>query len=156
MHFFWGVNLLLALVLFLRMTPLEGLLGVYGWQMIWALCEMLGDILFKQPAYMLDHFFFDGIKDTLMDVAGALLAWFLLSRTKERFAGTKKHPRFARFLAAHLALMLPLLPVGAFLLFSTGTSADVLAIAWISLAAPVAYIFFKNQRIPGRSRRVAR
>ena len=146
MHFFWGVNFFFFFVLVLRWRPLGALLGVYAWQMAWEAGEMIGDLLVSQPSFMFDHFFFDGIKDTFVDVAGALLGWAFLFGTREKFAGLREHMRLKRFLAAHLACMLPLLPVGIVLFLSTGESHDLLATAWIVLAVPAAFALVRYAR----------
>jgi len=143
MHFFWGLNIFLAFVLFLRWKPVEALLGVYAWQMVWEACEMIGDSWLAQPGYMLDHFFMDGFKDTLVDVGGAALGWFLLSRFKGAFKKTTEHPRLTKFLLTHLYLMLALLPIGVFLLLKNGVSPDTLTIFWIAGAVPVAWFLRK-------------
>lgn len=143
MHFFWGLNIFVFLVLYLRFTPVDALLGVYAWQMAWELMEMVGDIMLRQPGYMLDHFFFDGIKDTLVDLAGGALGWLLLSRSKgakhsEEVGRMRERRVFRRLAIAHLWLMLPVLPIGTYLRLSTGESPDLLGIVWIAGAALVA------------------
>lgn len=154
MHLFWGLNIFLFLVLFLRLKPWEALLGVYAWQMCWEAGEMIGDRFLGQPGYMLDHFFLDGIKDTIVDLAGGALGWMLLSKTKEKFRGARAHAWLARLLLTHLWLMLPLLPIGIFLLIRSGESADTLAIGWIVGAGIVALLLTAGSK--GRfSRRVS-
>lgn len=143
MHFFWGLNFFMVFMLFLRWTPAESVLGVYGWQMLWELVEMVGDIVLTQPVHMLDHFFLDGIKDTVVDVAGALLGWLLLLPTKEGHSGTERHPLIRRAITIHLYLMLALVPIGSFWLVATGKSADLLAIMWIVLAVPLTYAIMR-------------
>jgi hypothetical protein len=79
MHFLWGLTFFL---LFSRyMTRLQAIYCVFFWQMGWELIEMLGDQLVSQPAHMLDLFFFDGIKDTFVDLAGAVVGFFLLKES---------------------------------------------------------------------------
>lgn len=143
MHFFWGLNIFLFFVLVLRWKPIEGILGVYAWQMGWEFTEMVGDVVQAQPVHMLDHFFFDGIKDTFVDLAGALLGWFFISRTKEGFADDNEHPRLRKAILTHLGLMLPLIPIGAIILWTYGTSPDLLAAGWIVGATPVTYIIMR-------------
>jgi hypothetical protein len=153
MHFFWGANIFLFLILVLRWRPIEGVLGVYGWQMLWELVEMAGDVATAQPPHMLDHFFMDGTKDTLMNITGALFGWFLVSKPlKKQKKYTRAHPRIRRFLTAHLIIMLPMLPIGIFLLAWTGTSFDSLAIAWIVLAVPAALLAIKLSEKRQRAR----
>ncbi|HIH23762.1 TPA: hypothetical protein HA251_01900 [Candidatus Woesearchaeota archaeon] len=143
MHLFWGLNIFLFFVLVLRWKPIEGVLGVYTWQMGWEFTEMVGDVVQAQPVHMLDHFFFDGIKDTFVDIAGALLGWFFISRTKEGFADDNEHPRLRKAVLTHLALMLPLIPIGSILLLTYGKSPDLLAAGWIVGATPATYLIMR-------------
>lgn len=146
MHFFWGLNIFLFFVLMLRWTPIEGLLGVYIWQMGWELSEMVGDIIIAQPPHMLDHFFLDGIKDTAVDIAGAVLGWALLLPTKMKTKDSRPHPRIARAMLTHLIILLPVIPIGTAALLINNISYDSLAIAWIVLAIPATYIVMKIGR----------
>ena len=95
MHFFWGLNIFLALLFIFKWEPLDALLGLFVWQMVWESIEIIGDHLAPQPAYMFDHFFFDGIKDTILDIAGGFVGWLIFAWKKKdnhpkRFRGWMK------------------------------------------------------------------
>jgi|GEM_PF-1610664 len=144
MHFFWGVNIFLFLVLFRKWTPKEGILGIFGWQMVWEVIEMVGDIVTQQPVHMADHLFFDGTKDTIVDLAGGLLGWWIITKTREGVSGTTEHRWASRYLTTLVWLVLPLVPVGAYFFFARGYSADILASAWIVTAAFGALLIVKE------------
>ncbi|HEX5791455.1 MAG TPA: hypothetical protein VFY13_09875, partial [Luteolibacter sp.] len=78
MHLLWGMNIFLLLSVFFEWRIKDALFGVLAWQLIWEFSEMIGDRILIQPAYMHDHFHYDGTIDTLMDLAGALIGWMLL------------------------------------------------------------------------------
>jgi len=145
LHFFGGINAFFLFVILFRFAPVQALLGATFWQLGWETAEMFGDTLLKQPAYMLDHFFIDGLRDTLLSTLGVLFAWYLLSRTREKYKGLKSHPRAVRFFTVHLFLALPLVPVGLFLLFKTGNSYDLLAAWWLLLAVIPAFFLSRKK-----------
>jgi hypothetical protein len=95
MHFFWGLNFFFAAIIFFKLEVFDALIVVFLWQMIWESVEMIGDVVLAQPVHMLDHFFFDGIKDTIVDIAGALLGWLMIRLLEMK--GVKKYPVFRRF-----------------------------------------------------------
>jgi hypothetical protein len=79
MHFFWGFNIFLFLYLILKWDPWDALLGVVVWQLAWEVLEIIGDRVTSQPDSFYDHFFFDGVKDSVVDALGALFAWRLFA-----------------------------------------------------------------------------
>ena len=90
MHFFWGLNIFMFLATRLRWSAKDAVFGVLAWQVIWEFSEMIGDkILTGQPDHMLDHFFYDGIKDTLMNLAGAFLGLVVI-RNKSHACGMRR------------------------------------------------------------------
>lgn len=84
MHFFWGLNIFLILVIMFKWKPRDALIGVFVWQMFWELGEMIEDMLVEQPAYMFDYFYFDGIKDTITDLVGGIAGWLTLGLFKNQ------------------------------------------------------------------------
>lgn len=80
MHFLWGLNIFLILSGFLKWHPKAAVTGVLAWQLIWEYSEMIGDqLLPNQPGHMLDHFYHDGIIDTVVDLAGAMLGCLIVN-----------------------------------------------------------------------------
>ncbi|HEY9706161.1 MAG TPA: hypothetical protein V6C58_27240 [Allocoleopsis sp.] len=84
MHFFWGFNIFLMLVIMFKWKPRDALIAVFVWQMMWEFGEMIEDRLVTQPEYMFDYFYFDGIKDTITDLAGAIAGWLTLGLFKNQ------------------------------------------------------------------------
>lgn len=151
MHFFWGVNIFFALVIFFKWDLKSALLGIFVWQMFWEALEMVGDVVTAQPGYMLDHFFFDGIKDTIVDVLGGVCGWLLIGWTGV-FKGTHsvKHLLWMQW---YMYSMLPSAIVGGIILFMTGTSADMLATVWILLAAAGTILVYRIKQTNSESHR---
>ena len=90
MHFLWGLNIFLILSGFLKWQPKAAVTGVLAWQLLWEYSEMIGDhLLPNQPSYMLDHFYHDGIIDTVTDLAGAMLGCLIVNRMRG-IRGTKR------------------------------------------------------------------
>ena len=137
MHFAWGFNIFLIFFLLLKCEPLDALLAVFAWQMFWETTEMLGDILLSQPHFMLDHFFFDGIKDTFANLVGALLAWWLLASPIK----VGKSGPYRQFMLDYAVTSIMLCIIGisyAVYCLATGTvfeSPDLLAIVWLIVTA---------------------
>lgn len=93
MHFFWGLNIFMFLAIRLRWSAKDALFGVLAWQVIWEFSEMIGDkIITSQPDYMLDHFFYDGIKDTLMNLAGAFLGLVIIKNKSQTYRLRRVYP----------------------------------------------------------------
>jgi hypothetical protein len=138
MHFFWGLNVFFIFILFFKWTPLDALLGVFVWQMAWEAVEMIGDQIIVQTAAMLDHFFFDGIKDTIVDLAGGLLGWGIL-KTLPAAAYNVSKLRF--WMTSYFVTMLPGIAIGSIISVASGASADVFATAWIIAAAAFTGLF---------------
>lgn len=95
MHFSWGATVFMILITFLKFTPLNAFLGVIIKQFLWETAEIIGDKIILQPDYMQDILWPDGIFDTLFDLAGASLIYFLLLNKKEFLFvyGTLKDPK---------------------------------------------------------------
>lgn len=141
MHLFWGLNVFLMLVVWLRWKPVSALYGVFAMQMGWELIEMVGDIVWPQPGSMLDIFWWDGIKDTIVNMAGGLAGWVLVANLRDGLAGLKESS-YARSLRVLPWLMLPGIIIGGAVWAATGSSPQVFAIAWIVLA--MGYSLWKN------------
>jgi hypothetical protein len=109
MHFLWGLTFFLLFSQY--MTRIQAIYCVFFWQMGWELIEMLGDQLILQPVHMLDLFFFDGIKDTFVDLAGAVVGYFLI-----RESGVSK-PRISVFGHYYAVLMSLYIVVGCVLFY---------------------------------------
>jgi hypothetical protein len=134
MHFWWGWNIFLGLVLFLRWTPYDALLGVFVWQMLWEAVEIVGDRFVPQIASMLDPFYFDGIKDTVFDIAGGACAWGTLALLGSGLVALHASP-LRRWMATFLGAMVPGIALGALLTVRSGESASLFALAWVLCAA---------------------
>ncbi len=147
MHFFWGLNIFLFVVLYLRWKPLDALLVVLAWQWIWEAGEILTDILITQPDFMLDPFFFDGIKDTIFDAAGGMLAWGILRIMPQK---ETQECQWRLHLILYSTAIVPLLVVGTFVSVVRESSAQWLAFCWILAAIPAvwAYLRFFAHRVP--------
>lgn len=141
MHFLWGLNFFFIFTIGLKWKPWDGILGVFMWQMLWETVEMIGDKVQSQPAYMLDHFFYDGIKDTCNDLAGALVAWYLLYLIfNKNIPYTKDSPCLA-WVNYYAILLIPLLIIGSYIYFTNGhSSPDTLSYMWLICAFPVALV----------------
>lgn len=147
MHFFWGVNVFLIALIFLKWEPLDSLLAVFVWQMGWETAEMIGDRLFSQVAAMLDHFYFDGIKDTLVDLGGGMFGWIIL-KTMGNLDGL--HQSTARtWMLIYAVAMLPGVAIGSVVTIAQGGSADLFAIVWIIGAGIGSAVFL--QLLPGKT-----
>ncbi|HLP79664.1 MAG TPA: hypothetical protein VK158_03455 [Acidobacteriota bacterium] len=142
MHFMWGLNIFFFFVIVLKWKPLDAVYGVFVWQMGWELVEMIGDITMAQPVHMLDHFFLDGIKDTFVDIGGALLGWLLIRKIRTPTAQSSFYPWMNIFAWC----MLPIVFVGgAVYIHNLQTnvaipSPDLLSIIWIICAAAVSAV----------------
>lgn len=142
MHFAWGVNIFLIFFVLFKWEPLDALLAVFVWQMLWESIEIIGDRVIPQPDWMLDHFFFDGIKDTVMNLAGAFAAWWLLAWKKR-----DKHPRrFRGWMRRYLTTTLLLVVGGtAYWGFSVSkggfTSPDIFTVWWLAISAALIALF---------------
>ncbi|HIH24196.1 TPA: hypothetical protein HA251_04140, partial [Candidatus Woesearchaeota archaeon] len=101
--------------------------------------EIIGDGVMTQKGHMIDRFFTDGITDTIANISGACIGWILISKTRLNMTETRAHPRIARAIRNHLLLMLPIVPIGLWLLVVRETSYDALAVVWIIVAALIAY-----------------
>jgi hypothetical protein len=148
MHFLWGLNIFFIFVLLLRFEPIDAIFAVFAFQMVWEASEMIGDVVLAQPSYMLDHFFFDGIKDTVFDIAGAGAGWliFLKSSAHIRF---RKITGFRRFMTVY-SWAIALLAVIGFAYFilvilsrHAFISPDLAATAYIIIGAPASYALNK-------------
>ena len=136
MHFLWGWNIFLIFVLLLRWTPRDALLGVFAWQMLWESIEIVGDIVLPQPAYMLDIFYMDGLKDTVVDMLGALAAWGALTR----FPAVKtKRSRLHGWMHAFLLFTLPGIAIGGVVTLVRGESPNMFVVIWLVCAAVAAW-----------------
>jgi len=137
MHFFWGLNIFLAFVVLLRWKPASALYGVFAVQMNWELLEMIGDYVIIQPDNMLDIFWWDGVKDTVLDLLGGVFGWFLLKSLPGGLQGLRE-TKWKSALRLYPALMAPGIVIGGIIWFLTGSSPQVFAIVWIAVAGVIA------------------
>jgi len=98
MHFFWGANVFWICLVVFRCRPKWAIFLVFVWQVIWETGEIIGDKLIEQPAYMIDGIWPDGVKDTLMDLAGALALWAVF-HSASLFAAARTKPTPTEFRA---------------------------------------------------------
>lgn len=141
MHFFWGLNIFLLLVIWLKWKPLSALYGVFAFQMFWELVEILGDSVITQTADMMDIFWWDGILDTIVDVLGGALGWLILAWLPGGLKGLRETP-YARALRTLPWAMLPGIIIGGVIWTVTGSSPQLFAVIWIALATT--YSFWKT------------
>ncbi|MCI0632125.1 MAG: hypothetical protein L0Y44_15890 [Phycisphaerales bacterium] len=88
MHFGWGAVIALAIIVFWRNQTKFVLVAVLIWQILWEISEIIGDRVLKQPEYMHDHLFPDGLIDTALDLLGASAALWLTRRSRVERADT--------------------------------------------------------------------
>lgn len=138
MHFFWGLNIFLLLVVWLKWKPVSALYGVFAFQMGWELIEMVGDYLIIQSNNMIDIFWWDGIKDTIADLIGGFIGWTVLTFLPGGLGGLSEIP-YARALRRLPWYMLPGVIIGAVLWFITGSSPQFFGIVWITVALVAAF-----------------
>lgn len=148
MHLFWGLNIFLIAIVWFRWKPLTALHGVFAFQMLWELAEIIGDIVIPQSSYMMDLFWWDGIKDTIVDMLGAILAWWVLARIPGGLDGLRE-TRYAGMLQRLPLAMIPGVVLGGVIWSRTGSSPQLFGIAWITLA--FAYSFWKSRTIDMRT-----
>lgn len=141
MHFFWGLNIFLLLVIWLRWKPASALYGVFAFQMVWELVEIVGDSVVIQTLDMMDIFWWDGIKDTIVDLLGGALGWLLLLWLPGGLKGLKESP-YVRPLQRLPLYMAPGIVIGGIIWAVTGSSPQLFAVIWITLACAAA--FWKN------------
>lgn len=142
LHFMWGLCIFLFFVSYLRWKPLDALLGVIAFQIVWELVEIVGDIILGTPVNSLhyDPFFFDGIADTFVDVGGALIGWVLIRFTGEPLY-ERRVQRLRSWFAYLLVGMVPLLIIGAPLAVSRNDHLSLLAAAWIAVLIPLTALY---------------
>lgn len=133
MHFWWGFNIFLALVVLLRWRPADALIGVFVFQMGWEAIEIAGDQLIPQVLAMLDPFYYDGVKDTIVDLMGGLVAWQVLILMKAKFA--VKPSSLRQWMDAYVKVVIPGLIIGAIAHLWLGDRASLIAMTWIVVAA---------------------
>jgi len=141
MHFFWGLNIFLLSIVWLRWKPASAFYGVFAFQMGWELVEIIGDSVILQSHEMMDIFWWDGIKDTIVDLLGAALGWFIIARIPQGLDGLKE-TRHAAGLRKLPWVMLPGIVTGGVIWFVTGTSPQLFGVVWITLA--FAYSLWKS------------
>jgi hypothetical protein len=156
LHYMWGLCIFLFFVAYLRWKPLDALLGVVVWQILWEGMEMVGDKLFNEATNSLhaDHFFFDGIADTLVNIGGALTGWVLIHYTGEPFY-ERRVAKLRYWFALLCVSMVPLIIIGAPIAVSRNNSPDAFATLWILffIAATALYTRFRNWPEPTMERR---
>jgi hypothetical protein len=143
MHFFWGLNIFLFVVLFLKWKPLDGLLVVLAWQFFWEAGEMVGDLFITQPAYLEDHFFFDGFKDTVVDAAGAGLGWLILKAFPQ---GEEQESKLRYWMFLFVILMVPMILFGSVISYARGESMNAFATWWIFGSAIASIVWVKVKK----------
>jgi hypothetical protein len=140
MHFFWGLNLFLLSIVWLRWKPISAFYGVFAFQMGWELVEIVGDNVITQSQEMKDIFWWDGIKDTMFDMLGAGLGWLMIARIPNGLDGLKE-TRYAAALRKLPRAMLPGIVIGGVIWFVTGSSPQFFGALWITLS--FIYAFWK-------------
>jgi hypothetical protein len=146
MHFLWGLNIFLIFSLFFKWKPLHSICGVFLWQMLWEVIEMIGDKLTGQPAHMADHMFFDGIIDTIVDLLGAILGWLILRTIVGKESESNNSAPFMTWISYYSILLIPLFIVGSIIYFKTQVSPDILTSIWIVVAYPAALLISKLRK----------
>ncbi len=135
MHFLWGLNIALMLMVWTRWSGRDAVLGVFAFQWLWEALEIGGDIFLSQPVHMLDHFWWDGLKDTGVDVLGALTAIGLLVLLPGGLDGLRE-TRHRRWLERFSLAMVPMIVVGGFWWYARsepGRSPSLFALVWVCL-----------------------
>lgn len=144
MHFMWGLNIFLILLVWLKWKPLDSLLGVFMWQMMWESVEIIGDIVQAQPQHMFDHFFFDGIKDTIVDIAGGAFGWLIMKSFPDAINNSKPLTEGRAYMVTYAYGVVPLILIGTVVYFINGkVSPDTLTFIWLLALLPVTQIICK-------------
>lgn len=143
MHFLWGLNIFLIFTLYFKWKPLHSVYGVFLWQMLWEAVEMIGDKVQNQPVHMLDHFFYDGIIDTIVDIAGAFAGWYILRLFVGKENESTKPAPFISWFSYYAMLLAPLLIIGSIMYLRTAQSPDIFTTVWLVAALLVAIVVAK-------------
>lgn len=108
LHALWGMSIFLFLLDVGRWRVRDAMLGVIVLQMWWEAGEIIGNKLV--PWDHEDNFFWDGAKDTLMNIAGAAVGMFamLLRPGKTNL----RRPWFSRALVVNVLRSVPVLVPG--------------------------------------------
>jgi hypothetical protein len=131
-HFMWGFSFFLVFLLLLKWDLPDSILGSFFIHMLWEAMEIVGDKLFPQPG-MSDHFFFDGIVDTLMFIVGGCVVWALLARRYK----SQQHVKLRSFFEKYLFSSVILCIIGGILYIKSiidgvkFESPDIFALIWI-------------------------
>jgi len=88
-HFFGGIALGLAIYWVLSMTAVKRkknktILLTFIGAIIWEIMEKLQELVFINPPYNIDIFFYDGVTDIIVTVMGGIFALLLIDILKNK------------------------------------------------------------------------
>jgi hypothetical protein len=153
MHLVWGAVMFLFLVIFLRWKPYDALLGVVAWQILWEGGEMIDDKVFGDTGIYIDYLFFDGIKDTLVNLAGGIIGWLLWLPVRTRELYERRLARLRSWTYHTLIALLPMLLIGSVWRLRTGESPQHFATTWMLITIPIVTIYTRFKQLHPAKRR---
>ena len=127
LHIGWGLVMFLGLISILEISVLDAIMLCLVWQFFWEAGETLMNPV---PGYYQDHFFFDGMKDTMNNGLGALLGMSMLYGMRDGTAGLRKSS-LRSLLYFFLGSMIPMLLFGAYWMLQYNQTLDALMMWWV-------------------------
>ncbi len=84
LHILFGVAFASIALLIYEKKPQFILLWAFALAILWEGLEKLGDVILSQPSYLLDIFFYDGMKDISVTFLGAVVTVFVIRKFIKR------------------------------------------------------------------------
>jgi hypothetical protein len=142
LHLAWGVTIFLGLIDVAKWSVTDALLGSLVWQLYWEASEHIAERLTHHTH--LDHFFFDGLKDTVVNLVGALTALCVLLCIPNSRSDLQKK-RWRKTMILFLLYAIPVVIIGSVWFALYAQSLDLLYAASTALATATALWFGRIQ-----------